>query len=240
MPLYTVDLHNHTPHVSSDYKGPAGTTAADLVGAASAAGIDVFGVTDHMTVGFFREMQKAAEDEARRTGRTMLVVPGVEIKVVWGGDEAHMIALFPPGSAESAFRTLTDALGVRLENEPSESLPRLKVEADPVRLAGLVQDLGGICHVAHVDRWFGPYRLMESSLFGRIATKAPIGAVECLDPGSCEWLTRAEHGCRVIASSDSHAPEEIGRRTTRMELSELSFEALRAAMRPSRPLPPSS
>jgi PHP family Zn ribbon phosphoesterase len=234
MSLYTVDLHNHTPHVACDYKGPAGTSAADLVRAASDAGIDVFGVTDHVSVGFFREVERAAAEHARLTGREMLVVPGAEIKVTWAGAEAHMIALFPPGSAEVRFKVLTEALGLRMDELPAEMLPRLKVEADPVIVARLVEELGGICHVAHADRWFGPDRLMESTLFGRIATEAPIGAVECLDPDSCAWLTAPEYACRVIASSDSHAPDEIGRRTTRMELSELSFDALRAVMRPAR------
>lgn len=234
MSLYTVDLHNHTPHVACDYKGPVGTSAADLVRAAAAAGIDVFGVTDHVSVGFFREVERAAAEHARLTGREMLVVPGTEIKVTWGGAEAHMIALFPPGSVETRFRVLTEALGIRVDGQPQELLPRIKVEADPVMVAGLVEELGGICHVAHADRWFGPYRLMENTLFGRIAAEAPIGAVECLDPDSCAWLAGPEYGCRVIASSDSHAPDEIGRRTTRMELSELSFDALRAAMRPTR------
>jgi PHP family Zn ribbon phosphoesterase len=230
--MYTVDLHNHTPHVASDYKGPDGTSAADLVRAASDAGIDVFGVTDHVSVGFFREVERAAAEHAGLTGREILVVPGAEIKVVWGDDEAHMIALFPPATAEARFRILTEALGMRVEGRPQEVLPRLKAEADPVLVAGLVEELGGICHVAHVDRWFGSYRLLETALFGRIAAEAPIGAVECLDPEACGWLARPEHGCRVIASSDSHAPEEIGRRTTRMELADLSFDALRAAMRP--------
>lgn len=234
MPLYTVDLHNHTPHVASDYKGPEGTTASDLVRAAAEAGIDVFGVTDHMSVGFFREVERSAAEHSSLTGRRILVVPGAEIKVTWGDDEAHLIALFQPGSEEAGLRVLTEALGIRLHEQPAHMLPRLKVEADPVMVAGLVEELGGICHLAHADRWFGPYRLMESTLFGRIAAEAPIGAVECLDPDSCEWLTRPEHGCRVIASSDSHAPDEIGRRTTRMELSELSFDALRDAMRPRR------
>jgi PHP family Zn ribbon phosphoesterase len=234
MPQYTVDLHNHTPHVASDYRGPDGTSAADLVRAASDAGIDVFGVTDHFSVGFFREVERAAAEHARLTGREMLVVPGAEIKVAWGDDEVHMIALFPPVSAEERFRVLTEALEMRMDAQPSDMLPRLKVREDPVFVAGVVQELGGICHVAHADRRFGPYRLIDTALFGRIAAQAPIGAVECLDPDACSWLTRPEHGCRVIASSDSHAPEQIGRRATKMELSELSFAALREAMRPRR------
>jgi PHP family Zn ribbon phosphoesterase len=232
MPLYTVDLHNHTPHVASDYKGPDATSAADLVRAASRAGIDVFGVTDHFSVGFFGEVERAAVKHSSRTGHPMLVVPGAEIKVVWGDDEAHMIALFPPATAEPRFRILMDALDTCLDTQPVNALPQLKVEADPVMVAGLVHELGGICHVAHVDRWFGPYRLMETALFGRIAAEARIGAVECVDPDACAWMSAPEHGYRVIASSDSHAPVEIGRRTTRMELAELSFEALHDAMRP--------
>jgi PHP family Zn ribbon phosphoesterase len=232
MSLYTVDLHNHTPFVASDYKGPEGTTAMDLVKAAADAGIDVLGITDHMSVGYFREVEQSAAEHRRLTGREMLVVPGAEIKVVWAGDEAHMIALFPPETAEARFRILADALDVRMSAHPTHMLPRLKVEADPVMVAGVVTELGGICHVAHADRWFGTYRLVESKLFGRITNQAPIGAVECLDVDSCRWLTGPEHGCRLIASSDSHAPDEIGRRTTTMELSELSFEALREAMRP--------
>ena len=235
MPLYTVDLHNHTPFVASDYKAAGATTAADLVSAAAAAGIDVFGVTDHVSMGFFREVERAAAQHSRLTGRPMLVVAGAELKVTWHDDEVHLIALFPSDTAEAHFRILSEALEMRLDEQPIDQLPRLTVEADPVLVAGLVHELGGMCHLAHADRWFGEYRILETSLFGRIAGQAPISAIECLDPEACEWLTRPAHGCRVIASSDSHDPGQIGRRTTQMELRELTFDALREAMRPWSP-----
>ena len=77
-----IDLHAHS--TASD-----GTDApADLIRAASAAGLDVVALTDHDTVSGWAEALAAAET----IGITM--VPGVEISCRWQGVSLHLLAFF--------------------------------------------------------------------------------------------------------------------------------------------------
>ncbi len=85
------DLHSHT--TASD-----GTlTPAALVRRARAAGIRMLAVTDHDTLEGIAE----AEQEAVRAG--LILIPGVEISVTWGGRTVHVVGLnINPSACELA------------------------------------------------------------------------------------------------------------------------------------------
>lgn len=236
MAACTVDLHNHSPHVSGDYRGPAGTTPADLVTAALDAGVDVLGVSDHFSVGYALRVAEAASSERERTGRALLVLPGAELKLRWRDDEVHLIALFEPEHAQHRFSALQTLLGMDPGDDPA-TLHRVCVERDPRHVARAIDALGGLSHIAHADRWFGDYRLLDRPIFSSLLVEAPITAVELLDLGA-EALVRERSTVpvRCIRSSDSHSPDEIGRRTSSLEMAEPTFAGLRRALT-SLPLP---
>ena len=224
MRSYTIDLHNHMPLERTDYRGPLSTSGADVVAAAVAAGIDVLGVSDHYSLAFFRRVHEAA------VGLPLLVLPGVEVRLSWGEDEAHLIALFPPESAEERFAGLMAALG--MEGAPADDpLHRIIIEYDPVDAARAIEALGGMCHVAHVDRWFGAYRLLDRPLLRRLVEDAPIVALEFLDLENASRLGGLENAVACIRSSDSHHCDEIGRRSSVVEADEPSFAGIRRALR---------
>jgi len=229
MSSYTIDLHNHMPLERTDYRGPLDTSGGDVAGAALAAGIDVLGVSDHFSLDFFRRVHEAA------AGLPLLVLPGVEVRLSWGEDEAHLIALFPPESAEERFDGLMAALGVEgaLADDP---LHRIIVEYDPVDAARAIDGLGGMCHVAHVDRWFGAYRLLDRPLLRRLVQYAPIVALEFLDLENSSRLEGLEARVARIRSSDSHHCDEIGRRSSVVEADEPSFDGIRRALGRARGL----
>jgi predicted metal-dependent phosphoesterase TrpH len=84
-----IDLHAHS--TASDGTDPP----ADLMRAASAAGLDVVALTDHDTVSGWADALAAAET----LGITM--VPGAEISCRWHGVSLHLLAfLFDPANPD--------------------------------------------------------------------------------------------------------------------------------------------
>ena len=226
MPVYSIDLHNHMPVPDADYRGPMDTSGDDVVRAALAAGIEALGVSDHFSLAFFRNVHAAAVD----TG--LLVLPGAEVRLSLGDDEAHLIALFPPEDAERCFATFMDAIGFA-ECARIDRLHRVVVEFDPVEAAKVISDLDGICVVAHVDRWFGEYRLLGRPLLRHLVEEAPCAALEFVDVGNAAMLGDWAAGVSLVRSSDSHHLDEIGRRVTAIEARGLTFEAIKGALCPA-------
>jgi len=233
MPVYTVDLHNHTPLIPSDWRGAPGTTAREVVETALDRGIDIWGATDHFSVDYAPVMLAAAEHVERETGRRLLVVPGAELKVRHHGEETHLVCLFDPATVEADFRTLLGILGMTSPVAPVDELPWASVDRDPLEIAEMVHALGGICHIGHVDRAFGEYCFLDSELVHDLAASEHVSAIEVIDH-ACVERFRDNLAFTRISSSDSHALEEIGRRTARLEMPELSFQGLREGLRAAR------
>jgi PHP family Zn ribbon phosphoesterase len=227
---HTIDLHNHTPFVSGDYLGARTVTAGQMIRAAARAGVDVLGVTDHFSVGFVSAMQGAAHRQTEAGGPSVLVIPGAELRITWKGDEAHLVALFRPEAYEPQFAEVCRLLDLGGRLADPKGLPSLSVEADPVEVVRTVDTLGGMCHVAHVDRCFGTYCLKDAGMFDRLVDEAPISAVEVVESDSCLLLADRMRSVSCIRSSDSHALDEIGRRATMLELDEQSFDGLKRAL----------
>lgn len=236
MPRYTVDLHNHTPLIPTDYRGDLATTPRQIVERALDAGIDVLGATDHFSVAYAPQLLATAEEVARETGRRLLVVPGAELRVRHLGEETHLVCLFPPERVTELFDTLLGALGLSSPVAPLEQLPFFAVDADPREVARLVTELGGLCHAGHVDRRFGSYCFIDSELVHELAECPHLAAIELVDASNRARL-RADLAIAFVASSDSHSLEEMGRRTAALEMRELSFAALADALRAARATP---
>jgi PHP family Zn ribbon phosphoesterase len=233
MPLYTVDLHNHTPLIPTDYRGDVSTTPRQIVERALEAGIDVWGIADHWSVAYGHLVVAAAEDLFADTGRRLLVLPGAELRIRHQDEETHMVALFPPHEEVERFGTLLGSLGLEDPVAPLDQLPCFAHDRDPLEVARLVDEAGGLCHIGHVDRTFGEYCFIESDLVHDLAECEHVSAVELIDHDSRE---RFRDGLAIahISSSDSHSLEEMGRRTAVLEMPELSFEGLRSAFGAAR------
>ncbi len=229
MAEYTLDLHNHTPLIPSDYRGRLETTPTDIVRAALDAGIDVLGVTDHFSTAYAPRIVRAADDVWREEGRRLHIIAGAELKIRRNGDEAHLIALFPEGSAQRRLAALLAVLGLPDPAAPLEELPTLSVRYDPLAAARAIDALGGVCIVGHADRTFGEYRLSESPLIGELMASPYVSAIEMIDH-ACLGTLPGGSAIACVQSSDAHAPAEMGRRTTRLAMSEPTFEGLRDAL----------
>lgn len=227
---YKVDLHNHTPLIPNDYKGSLSTSGLEIVEAALDAGIDVLAISDHFAIEFFQNVYWAAEQTYKATGRKLLVVPGSELKITWRGEEVHLITLFPSEHAEELFEELMAFIGVDNSERIIERLPKITVEIDPAIVINKVCSAGGMCHLAHVDRFFGNYRLMDGPLIDKLIKETPISAIEIVQRENSADLKKRTNGIRHIQSSDSHCTTEIGRRCTELQMNDLSFESLKCAL----------
>lgn len=236
MPRYTVDLHNHTPLIPSDYRGDPSTTPRQIVERALELGIDVWGIADHWSVAYGALALAAAEQVYTETGRRLLVVPGAELRVRHAAEETHLVALFPPQSVDDRFEALLGSLGLASPVAPLDELPYFAIEGDPLDVARRVVAAGGICHVGHVDRTFGDYCFIDSELVHHLAESPHVSAIELIDH-SCRGRFRDGLAIAHISSSDSHSLEEMGRRTAVLEMPELSFEGLKAAFAAARLAP---
>ena len=225
MPEYSIDLHNHMPVPDADYRGPLHTSGEEVVSAAIAAGLDVLGVSDHFSLGFFRTAHEAAH------GTSLLVLPGAEVRLAHARDEAHLVALFSPEHAEERFDDFMACIGFT-EEARTDRLHHVVIECDPVAAARCVAGLGGICVVAHVDRRFGDYRLLGRPLLRRLVDEVPGIVLEFLDPDNVAELGDVPQGLTVVQSSDSHCLAEMGRRRSTVHAHELTFDAIRQALRP--------
>jgi PHP family Zn ribbon phosphoesterase len=233
MPLYTVDLHNHTPLIPSDYRGEPATTPRQIVERALEVGIDVWGIADHWSAAYGPLVVAAAEEVAAETGQRLLVLPGAELRIRHEGEETHLVALFPPHEVAARFESLLHSLRLAAPVAPLDELPYFALEYDPLEVARLVAEAGGLCHAGHVDRTFGEYRFIDSALVHHLAECEHISAIELIDHAS-RSLFRDGLAIAHIASSDSHSLEEMGRRTATLEMPELSFEGLQAAFGAAR------
>jgi hypothetical protein len=221
---YAIDLHNHMPIPDADYRGPLDTSGHAVVAAALAAGVQALGVSDHFSLGFFRRACAAAQ------GMPLLVLPGTEVRLSFGADEAHLVAIFPPEEAEALFAAFMDAIGF-CEDGRTGPLHRVVIECDPLRAATTIEELGGACVIAHVDRWFGDYRLLGRPLLRRIICEAPHVALEFVDVANTVLLGGEPSDVAVVQGSDSHDTREIGRRRTMIDAPALDFASVRAALR---------
>lgn len=228
MPRFTVDLHNHTP-ASADFREPDSTTARDIVEAALDAGLDAYGVTDHLSCAFVPKLMAAADAFEQTTGRRLLVVPGAELRVTFGNDEAHIAALFSAGDYEAAFEGLLREVGLGGGALAGRHLPNVTFEFDPAEVCRIVHALGGIACVAHADRTFGTYRLIDSPLFDRLCEEPAVGAIDLRDPAAYGPDVE-RRGLPVICCSDSHSCAGIGKRSVGLEMDDLSFESLKKAL----------
>ncbi|MDP2401270.1 MAG: hypothetical protein Q8M66_04765 [Actinomycetota bacterium] len=225
MPHFAVDLHNHTP-ASADHRQRDCVTPGDIVVCALRSGLDVYAATDHLSWRYATDLISAAESHAQATGQRLLIVPGTELRLTYRDDEAHVVALFEPKGHERRLEALLGILGLVTSHLSDETLPLLTFEYDPVEVCRIIDALGGIACVAHADRWFGSYRLIDTALFDRLAEEPTVSAIDLLEPEAHRSRLDGSRAT-LISCSDSHACEHIGARRSVLEMHDLSFSSLR-------------
>jgi len=209
-----------------------------MVASSAEKGLNIIAVCDHNSAENLPYVVRAAE------GSGVVVVPGMEVCT---SEEVHVVALF--GSVEVAFemqrivyehlhgKNDPDTFGMQVianENDEVEGFcEKLLIGAMDLGLYQTVEaihDLGGLAVAAHIDRQaFGIIGQL-----GFVPPDLPLDGIELSWRASPERFLN-EHpelsGFNVIASSDAHHPDDIGRAFTKVSIEHRTFEELVLAFR---------
>lgn len=224
-----LDLHVHTPKslcYLDNIEPGAGrkTQAADIVGAACAAGLDAIAVTDHNTAERIDWVREAAQ------GTGLVIFAGAEVTTKAG----HVLALFDPSTPSAHVAQVVRYLGF---NPGEEGDAYYWTNAWMGEACRVIQEAGGLAIAAHVDRrprgFIATPEPLSEKL--RIYNNEYLSAIEITLPqDKPRWGAGAvpnyarRRAC--LQNSDSHAPAEIGRRYTLAKVPELTIAWLRTAI----------
>lgn len=208
MRLYC-DLHIHTalsPCSDSDM------TPGNIVAMASLKGLDVIAITDHQRCGNVLPAMHHGKDFG------ITVIPGMELETE---EEVHLVCLFPTLDIAIEFEDFVKARMPKIKNREEifgeewlydefdekisreEDLLLVSSQISCVEAFSIIENLGGICYPAHVDR-------DSYSILSNLGTLPPEYhgrnlelSAKC-NPG--DFLTTHPDftGYRMIHSSDAH------------------------------------
>jgi len=222
------DLHMHT---CLSPCGDSRMRATAIVRQAAQADLGMIGICDHNSA----ENAGAVMNAGARAG--LPVIPGMEVT---SQEEVHILVLFK--TAEE----LMDLQRVVYENLPGENDreafgPQLVIDdRDRVigtnnrlligattlsveQVVGAIHQFGGLAIASHVDR----ERFGIIGQLGFIPEGLGLDAVEVADASLREW----DYAYPVVASSDAHYLEDIGRNSTCFAVEDASFEEIAGALK---------
>ncbi len=222
------DLHLHT--CLSPCADNMMQTAA-IIEQAKKVGLDMIGICDHNSGENVRAMMQAGERQG------LAVIPGVEVT---SREEVHILGLF---NTEQDLMRLQDIIYENLPGQNDEEAfgpqlvideygnvvgknPRLLIGATTLTLEQIIDAIhqfAGLAVASHVDR----QRFSLIGQLGYIPKGLKLDAVEVSAPSS----VRQEYDYPVVASSDAHFLEDIGKNSTCFMIEDISVREIGKALR---------
>lgn len=213
MSRYYYDLHIHS---CLSPCGDNDSTPNNIVGMGVLNGLQIMALTDHNSC----KNCPAFFEAAKRQG--IIPIPGMELTTA---EDIHLVCLFEDLESALKFDNLIQTRLIRIYNRPDifgdqlvmngmdeviDSEKYLLSNATNISLdeaSLLVNEYGGICYPAHIDREANGI----ISILGMMPQDTHYPTVELHD-GSKEEKYRSEHGLentRVVVSSDAHCLWDI-------------------------------
>jgi PHP family Zn ribbon phosphoesterase len=231
---FHADLHIHTclsPCASLDL------SPRNIIERAKFQGLNIIAITDHNTAKNVQVVMRLGQKEGIK------VIPGLEVQ---SREEVHLLTLFPDWPSTAVWadevsqslpdmkndplvlgdQPIVDEDGNILSFEERLLLNSLNLSADEI--THRVRGKGGLTIPSHFDR-------SSFSLISQLGFIPPEMPLEALEVGRLRDLSPEifwRDGARTIplvASSDAHSQEEIGRVRTIFLLAEASMDELRLA-----------
>ena len=170
-------------------------TPNNITGMAALLGLDVIALTDHNTC----LNCEAAIEAGKRNG--VLVIPGMELTT---SEDIHAVCLFPTLEHALNWSEYVDNHRIKVKNRPDiygrqvimnsvdeeigeiEHLLLPATEISIMNAHSLVEDFGGICYPAHIDR--DSYSIL--SVLGEIDPYSGFTTVELADKTKLQELKK--------------------------------------------------
>lgn len=224
------DLHVHTPASLDMDKRWRNATAADVVGQALDAELEIIAITDHNTAEWCDLIREAAN------GTSLHVFPGVEVST----SEGHVLAVFDPSKPLTEIREFLIRIGIREQDYGNlEALAEGRLDG----VAAEIEREGGLAIAAHVDRPKGFWGMMEDSRTRRkqIYQCDKVHAFELVDTERRDDFLNGRingYGRKVacVQGSDSYRPggdrhqvDAVGNRHCYIAMDEVSIVGLKLA-----------
>jgi|WetSurMetagenome_2_1015567.scaffolds.fasta_scaffold14276_4 3',5'-nucleoside bisphosphate phosphatase len=237
MKTFTADLHIHTKLSPCAHEE---MTPKGIAERALEAGLDIIAICDHNSSRNTEAVIEAA------IPFSIVVIPGIEVETQ---EKIHVVGLFPDVAhaltVSNKIRLAlpeTDAaygerIGIqvlmRADGSSCGTEDRALACSSPYSLRSAVELIkggGGLALAAHVERpSFSVYSQLRD-----VPRDIPFDALEVSPVDNRPIGVRekfATYGWQLVASSDSHYLNEVGRARSHLMLEEPSFEEIRLALR---------
>jgi histidinol phosphatase-like PHP family hydrolase len=226
---WKVDFHTHTP-ASKDWRGASNLSPEIWLQYAMQAELDAVVVADHNS-GDWIDKLKSQYDiwENASCGkpsffRPLVIFPGVEITVNAGNGRFHILGIFDPKSNGSTVTAVMGGCGITSGFGDAENTSSERSFIDIVKNITYAK---GLAIPAHIDN--------KQGLIYNITSLGPdlkknlekIYAVEvCNFQAISDTLKPTISRLANIAGSDAHKPEDIGRYSSWIKMSNLTIDEL--------------
>lgn len=233
-----VDLHIHTPAAAwcwNQKLGPgqpkAGTLKPkDVAAAILKSGVDVAAITDHDCVSWVADVMRETRDLAKKQGRRVTVLPGVEVTTY---DGVHLLAIFPVDKRMDEIAQMLIRFGLRGDGTQTE---RASQDWPVAKVAQAIRDESGLVIAPHATNpKMGIWGGSNSDHRGKRLDWMREGVARILAcaPAQRQGLEAALRSAGIarrfayIRHSDAHTFDEIGLNATYIKLAEPTVEGLR-------------
>jgi ABC-type cobalamin/Fe3+-siderophores transport system ATPase subunit len=166
---HEVDLHVHTP--ASQCFADKSVTAAQIVEAALAAGLQAIAITDHNSSAFIDEVKEQA------LGTQLTVFPGVEITASGGQTGVHVLAIFDPSATSSQINDLLSRVRIPPDQHGQETVMGREV----CEVIQEIEASKAIAILAHANSTKGVLCDMRGQNRTRVFQETGLLAVEVTD-----------------------------------------------------------
>lgn len=222
---YFYDLHLHS---CLSPCGDMDMTPNNITGMASLLGLQIIALTDHNTC----RNCGATIEAGKRNG--VVVVPGMELTT---SEDIHAVCLFPTLEKAMDWDEYVDAHRIKIKNRADIYGRQVLMNAEDEEIGEIehlllpgteisimnayrkVQEFGGICYPAHIDR----DSLSIMSVLGEIDPYCGFATAELADFAKLEQL-RLVHpildDLHIVSSSDAHYLENMRDAAFTLELNE--------------------
>lgn len=233
-----VDLHVHTPvsawcwnqHRQADEPAAGSLTPDDVADAILATDVDLIAVTDHDTVDWFDGVRKSLRQKAKKLGRDIELLPGVEVTTY---DGVHLLGIFPADKPTGELRNMLIRFGMRADGVKTE---RATSDWPVDKVADEITRAGGLLVAPHalnpdLGVWGGENSRHKGKR-GDWLNGGTIRILACQEAQKDKLVSALKNAgitrrFTIIRHSDAHAFREIGANATYIKLAEPTIEGLR-------------